>query len=57
MEQTPYPEIRALEEIHQKYQVVISVSDDSFLAGDKDYPAVFISLKNESTVNSIDFVI
>ena len=48
MKEKDYPEIQALIEIIQKHNVRISVSDDEFLAGNEDYPAVVISLNEKS---------
>jgi hypothetical protein len=38
-----YPEVQALKEIYQKHEVKIKISDDDFLAGNKDYPAVVVN--------------
>ena len=48
MEETHYPEIQVLKEIHQKHNVNISVSNDEFLAGNEDYPAVVFTLDEKS---------
>ena len=49
-----YPQIRSLEEIYQIHKVEISVSFDRFLAGNKDYPAVVLSLDNQSFLLFVD---
>ena len=44
MDKKDYPEIRALTETYKKHSIEISVSDDEFLFGNKNYPAVTFSL-------------
>ena len=48
MEETKYQEIRALQDIFQKYKIEIRVSNNEFLAGNKNYPAVVFSLEDKS---------
>lgn len=48
MEEFTYPEIQALHKIHQEYDIEISVSSNDFLAAKQYYPAVVLTVQNQS---------
>lgn len=43
-----FPEIQALQEIYQKYEITIHVSQDDFLTNTSNYPAIKFTINNDS---------